>query len=155
MTRRPLPVFVGLLLGLLAGTPAWAEGPSGSQKKKEKAPDTAGLERRVADLEAQVAKLVKEVQGLRGELKAPAARPEGNAEIQVFTLKNAKATEMAKTLQDLLQEKDGPAPRIVGDPSSNSVLIRASREQIEVIAAVITRLEEATQANGAKQGNGR
>lgn len=65
------------------------------------------------------------------------------ATVRVFTLKYAKAGDVAKTLQDLLQGDDTPGLRIAADPGSNSVLVRGQPEQFEEVMAILDRLEEA------------
>jgi type II secretory pathway component GspD/PulD (secretin) len=144
--RRVLPLLV-LLFGLLVSRAETQEPPPAKPSQKTQPADTAALERRVATLEAQVAGLKKEIEKLRSEPKAPAV---AKVELKIFTLKHAKAGETTKVLLELLRERDGQSPRIVGDPGSNTVLVRGSREQLEMIDAVITRLDEASDKRGAK-----
>jgi hypothetical protein len=144
--RRVLPL-VAVVFGLLVSRAGAQEPPPAKPSQKTQPADTAALERRVATLEAQLAGLKKEIERLRGELKTPAV---AKGELKIFTLKHAKAGEITRVLQELLREKDGQSPRIVGDPGSNTVLVRGSREQLEMIEAVITRLDEASQQRGTK-----
>jgi RNA polymerase sigma factor (sigma-70 family) len=81
----------------------------------------------------------------------PAPRVKGDApgadakvDTAVFPLKNATATDLAKTLRELLG-KDGDALAIVADPASNSLLARGRRDQLERVEALIIRLDDATQ----------
>lgn len=143
MTSRSLILLAGLLL---VG-PAWAQAPPADRPPKAP-PDAAPLERRLAALEDQVAKLLKEVEILRKDLKSPQA--DATSEFKIFALKHAKASEMAKTLQELLQKKDEQTLRIVADPASNSVVVRGNREQLDVVEAIIARLDELSRERGGK-----
>jgi RNA polymerase sigma factor (sigma-70 family) len=61
----------------------------------------------------------------------------------VFKLKHADAGRLARTLSELLDGKEMAQVRIVADPASNSLLVRGRREQVELVEALITRLDEA------------
>jgi RNA polymerase sigma factor (sigma-70 family) len=65
-------------------------------------------------------------------------------ETMLFALKEAQASDMAKTLRDLLEVKSADHLRIAADPGSNSVVVRARRDEIADIEALIQRLEIAT-----------
>jgi RNA polymerase sigma factor (sigma-70 family) len=75
--------------------------------------------------------------------KGAAAAQDGPIETRVFGLRHAKAVDMAKTLQDLLQGDAAPGLRIAADPGSNSVVARGRHEQFDEVEAIILRLEDA------------
>lgn len=66
-------------------------------------------------------------------------RPDDKAEIKIFRLKNAKAPQLAKTLNDLLQ---GMAVRITTDERTNSLLVRGSRPLLEEIQVLVRNLDD-------------
>lgn len=151
MTSRHFPGLMALLVGLLVLGSTWAQEPSARQQEKTQS-DTASLERRLADLQAEIAKLRKEVQGLRTERNTPpvSLQPGGRTQVNVFTLKHAKAAAVAKALHDLFPEKDGLTLRIASEPSLNTVLVRGSREELDVVEAIISRLEAVGQEQSGK-----
>ena len=79
-------------------------------------------QRRVAELEKRVEALLKQVQAMRNE---DGARNRG-PEIQVYSLKYAKASGLAKILKELLQGPDSRNLAISCDDRTNSVLVRAT-----------------------------
>jgi type II secretory pathway component GspD/PulD (secretin) len=105
----------------------------------------------VAALDAQIANLTKELQSVRAVAKASAPSPQlaGKNPVAVFPLKYAKATSIAKALQDLLQGMDGVTLRIATEPSLNTLLVLGSPEELAVVEAVITRLEAVAQNQAA------
>ena len=56
----------------------------------------------------------------------------------MLTLKNAKATSLAKTLQELFNDGN---TRIVADDQSNSLLIQAERQTYEARVKLLERLD--------------
>jgi hypothetical protein len=142
---------MALLFGLLVpGSTRAQEPPAGRQEKPQ--PDTASLERRLADLQAEIVKLRKEVQSLRTERNTPpvSLQPGGKTVVDVFTLKHAKAAAVAKALHDLFPEKDGLTLRIASEPNSNTLVVRGSREELDMIEAIITKLEAVAQEQSGK-----
>jgi hypothetical protein len=142
VTPRTLAPALALLLGLPAAAPA------GQPQPPPQRPDAAALDRRLAELEAGLARMTKEVQALRGDLKRLAPAPP-ESEYRVYTLKNADGTKLAKTLQELLGDRD---LRVVCDPQTNSLLVRGDRETMAVLEALITRLDDARPTPGDKKG---
>lgn len=90
------------------------------------------------------------------------ARPEAQAEIKVFTLANSDAAAMVLTLRTLFLQAQGPtrnttiAPTAAGtgdsgsplielsfsvDPRTNSILAAGTQDQLEVVEAIILRLD--------------
>jgi Bacterial type II/III secretion system short domain len=92
------------------------------------------------------------VQGLRTERNTPpvSLQPGGKTVFNVFALKHAKAAAVAKALHDLFPEKDGLTLRIASEPTLNTVVIRGSREESDVVEAIITRLEAVAQEQNGK-----
>jgi type II secretory pathway component GspD/PulD (secretin) len=143
--------------------------------------DAAGLEKRIAEIDRQIALLQKELQALRTAKSLPAAPADDETrrllraqrEIEelihelmekkkkdlppafnVFSLKHAKAGEVAKALQELFPEKDGRTVRIAAVPSLNAVLVRGSQTESEIVEAIISKLEALGEAS-AKERTGR
>jgi type II secretory pathway component GspD/PulD (secretin) len=128
-----------LILALaVALIPTLARADDGSKAGK---PDPAALERRVADLEKQLTKLLADLQALRSELKQM-AKADAPEEFQIFALKNADAVKLAKVLDEIFNSKAGKALRIVADEQTNSILVRGPADQMETVKAVIARLDE-------------
>ena len=91
MHTRSRLVVAGLVVGLLVA------GFSGAQDRPPEKPRQPGnvetLDRRLAELEASLAKALKEVQGLRTEIKTLAPSAKGRHEVRIFALKNAEARQ--------------------------------------------------------------
>jgi hypothetical protein len=102
-------------------------------------PAVADPARRIAQLEARLAELTKELEALRKAGKLVVA--ETKAVILDFQLKNRKAPDVAKILQDLFHEKEGAGFRVAIDNQRNSVVVRCGRERMDEVEAVIHRLE--------------
>jgi RNA polymerase sigma factor (sigma-70 family) len=102
------------------------------------------LQARLANLEAQVFSLTKELAELRRALKPLAPPPAGKRKVHVFPLQGMPAEEVAKTLRELfatsIAEK---AFSIATNASSNTILVLGDPKAVEEIEAVITRLEGA------------
>jgi RNA polymerase sigma factor (sigma-70 family) len=112
--------------------------------QKEDASATT-LQGRLADLEAQVKSLTKELAELRKVLKPLPPRPTGKRKIHVFPLRSLPAEEVAKTLKDLFNASTPEKALITTNASTNTVLVMGSPDDLEEIEAVITRLESAPQ----------
>ena len=143
--------MVVLLLALVVYDPSWAQNPSPDSKKKAP-PENANLERRIAELEDAIQKLSKELQVLRAQTTAPAVSlsPLGKTTVCVYTLKRCKAADAAKALQELFPAKDGLTIRIACHLESNTVLARGNREELMVIEAILSKLEDIPQTPGNK-----
>jgi Skp family chaperone for outer membrane proteins len=148
------PRFSGLLaliLGLIVLDAGRGQEPPADLKKKAQT-EASSADRRIADLEALIGKLTKEVQSLRAELKAPAAnlRPRARMDVNVFTLKHANAKRVAQALRDLFPQRDGLTIRVACEPSLSILLVRGSQTELEVVEALINRLEDAAQERKGK-----
>lgn len=154
------------LLGLLALGAVRGQGPpaapqslgapgagSATLRQNGPPPAPANLERRVSELEARVRELTGELKGLRRELKPAPAGP-GRAEVSLFTLKHTKAVDVAKVLKKLFPDKDGLSLRIASDAASNTVVARGSRPDLEVVEAVISKLEDVAEKGRGKRAEG-
>jgi hypothetical protein len=133
-------LLLGSTLAVLLLTSSLAGQDRGGPAPKRR-PDAAGVDRRLADMEAQLGKLLKEVQTLRNDLKAAPARAEKRMELNIFKLKNAHAEEMVRVLRELLTD-GADNVRIIADVRTNSVLIRGPQEFMETAQAVLSRLDE-------------
>jgi len=71
------------------------------------------------------------------------------ADYRVLPLKNIQAKEIAKTLTELFANGAGKGLTIVAEPMTNSLLVRGSSEQQEMVSAIVQRLEETKRDNRA------
>ncbi len=95
-----------------------------------------------SDDEAETIKALIQQLDVAAEKKKPAETAPVKPEFRIFALKNASATEVAKTLQALVGETDKTI-RIVADEPTNSVLVLGSTDVLATIEAVLTRLDVA------------
>lgn len=149
MTSRTLAPVLALLVCLpMVGSAGDGDPPGDPKQPPARRTAVAALERRLADLEAKLVQMTKEVQGIRNDLKAQAPAAE-RAEFQVFHLKNSQGTQLAKTLQEFFADK---TLRIVCDPQTNTLLVRGDRNQLELVEALVSRLDEAAPKPAVKPG---
>jgi len=131
-----------VVLGLFLVSSAIAEEPPPPKLQPAPvAPGPANLEKKVADLEKALEMLTKEVRALRQDLKQIAPPVAAQDAIRIFRLKYALAADVEKTVKALLGDKDSQAMRITSDPRTNSLLASGSSEQLEMIEAVLARLD--------------
>jgi hypothetical protein len=149
MTARTVATVLPLLVCLpIVGSAGAGDPPGDPKQPAARRTDPAALERRLADLEAKLVQMTKEVQGIRNDLKA-AAPAEERPELQVLKPKNLEGTQLAKTLHEFLGDKN---LRIVCDPQTNTLLVRGDRNQLELVEALVVRLDEAAPKPAAKTG---
>jgi hypothetical protein len=74
----------------------------------------------------------------RREAPREQARP-ATPQVQIFTLRNAEAAEMVRTLHDLFN--DERRLRMSLHRSTNSIVVMASAEDLELIGAIIGKLD--------------
>ncbi len=76
----------------------------------------------------------------------PAADPSTQRTVRVLSIENADASELAQNLEALFSERDlaDPAPTIRVDAASNSLIVRATLGQFEVIEEVARSIDRAT-----------
>jgi type II secretory pathway component GspD/PulD (secretin) len=129
-----------ILTGFAVAQPQKPESKGGGEQKHAVTP--ADVERRLAELENSVAAMLKEVRALRDQTKSLAGANPKADDVRIFSLKHADAASMAKMLKQLLQGPDAKNLSIAVDERTNSVVVRGGGEHLEVIEAIISRLEE-------------
>jgi type II secretory pathway component GspD/PulD (secretin) len=88
-----------------------------------------------------------------GSAAAPA--PEVKTQMQIYILRDAEATEVAKTLAELFRGEESKKLRIAPNKSTNSIVVRGRAEDLEEIQAIVTRLElAATDVKKAREARG-
>lgn len=68
----------------------------------------------------------------------PAPRADANYSMQTFWLEYLTAKEMRDTIKDILAEGEG----VTSNNESNSLIVRASRQNIDRVAAIIQKLDK-------------
>ena len=98
----------------------------------------------------------KPADGLNNAAAAPGAA--NKTTLKLYTLRHANAAEVANTLGQLFdvanQAKAGQpiTPRIVAHQGTNTLIVQGNQHDLDVIEAIITRLDEQTRAQGEKEG---
>jgi hypothetical protein len=135
-----LALFLCLLFGQ---TGLGQEGRREAPRERSKPADLTGVQRRLADVQKQLMLLIKEVEALRQEAKALADAPAARLQVDIYTLRNADASEVAKTLQALFRtEEEEKKISIALYRSNNSLIVRACRNDLDTIEAIIARLDD-------------
>jgi type II secretory pathway component GspD/PulD (secretin) len=140
MYTRYRLVVAGLVVGVLVAGFVAAQDRPPRPPRTQPAP-AESLEQRLADLEATLAKALKEVQSLRNEVKTPAAPAKGRHEVRIFMLKNADARQMAKLLNDVYG-KDIKDMTIGCDERTNALVLHATPEMLAEVEAILVRLDD-------------
>jgi hypothetical protein len=144
MLARTLTV---LLLSLAFASPILAQ----DQPRRDPRPGPTPA--RPANIDAdRLAALIEELITLQRQPKPVAPQPATTPQVRVFTLRAADSVELAKTLNDLYQGDAGRKFRLAVHQSTNSLLILGLPEDIEMIEAVITRLDMLTAERKKAQG---
>ena len=101
------------------------------------------VDRRLADLEKYLAGALTEVQALRRDVKALAAKSAGpsEGEIKLVPLKHANAVQVAKVLQEFLGRGGGLV--ITADASTNTLLARGSLDDLVRMMKIVDQLDAA------------
>ena len=135
VTRFHITGFVLALCLLSAGT-AYGQG----KEREKKQPALADIERRLDALEKLLEVVSEDLRAQRRE-KLPASAPTSRVEVHIYTLKSLDAAEVARTLKELLSD---PAKkmRIVAFKSTNSVLVLAGPQDLDMVATIIAKLED-------------
>jgi hypothetical protein len=92
----------------------------------------------------------------KGDPKTPPLE-ELNLAVTVLSLKHADGAQLVRTLQEILEGKDNPHLRLSVDPRTNSILVRGSELQVELIEALVVRLDvplEKTKAGKSSKDSG-
>ncbi|MFO0841537.1 MAG: sigma-70 family RNA polymerase sigma factor [Gemmataceae bacterium] len=113
-----------------------ADEPAGDKDGK-----TAELQRRIGGLEKQVQSLTSELTALKKEVKTLTARPPAKTEINMFQLRNTKADEVAKTLEQLFKTGSWKG-RIATHLPTNTLIVEGSSTDLSLVEAIVARLEE-------------
>ncbi len=71
----------------------------------------------------------------------------GAVDVRIFTLEQAKAGDVVAALEAAAAARaaarpGAPAPSIVAEPSSNSIVVTAATDEIDALAAIVARLDE-------------
>lgn len=69
-------------------------------------------------------------------------------ELKLYQLKNADATSMVRILTDLFSNR--PELRVIPDRRTNTVIVHGSAADIDIITALISRLDSAEDVSGGK-----
>jgi RNA polymerase sigma factor (sigma-70 family) len=153
------------------------ESAASAQPDPKRQPEAAqSIERRLAELEKQMARLLDEVKALRTELKGKDA-PVGSKGVssvgekftapvgkdapvekddrmfRVFRLKYARAESTLKILFELFASK-AKGIRMVADPRTNSIFVSADDRSTEELQAVLSKIdvpEETTNSTSPKK----
>jgi RNA polymerase sigma factor (sigma-70 family) len=107
----------------------------------------ANLERRLTEMERRILSqshrilmLTEEIAALRKELKPPTDQPADQRDIKFFSMHNMPASEVAKTLEQLLAYEK--RLRIATLPSTNSIIVQGDRADLRAVEELIARLED-------------
>jgi hypothetical protein len=77
--------------------------------------------------------------------EAPSAGPSGEGQFVVYRLRHASAAMLAKVLDELMNGKGGGGgsqrARIVADPATNQLLIRARDNDLATVEALVNKLD--------------
>lgn len=105
-------------------------------------PTSSGeVDRRLAELEKRVEAMLQEVRAIRAESQARQTKAKTD-EVRIFALKFAKASDLARTLKGLLQGPDAKDLALSVDERSNSLLAKGDAKHLEVIEAIVVRLDQ-------------
>jgi RNA polymerase sigma factor (sigma-70 family) len=115
--------------------------------------EIVSLAKQTDELRMQVKELRMEVNMLhKNSINAAASKPSAKKEIKMFSLRNLRAEEVGRTLEQLFApswiaaetqasyESRKPL-RIATSPSTNTLIVQGSRDDLESIEVIITRLE--------------
>jgi RNA polymerase sigma factor (sigma-70 family) len=113
-----------------------ADEPAG-----EKGDKTPEVERRIGELEKQIQSLTGEVKALQQKLNSPTAHPPAKTVAKTFQLRHRSVDEVAQTLWELYRNKTGSEVRIGKHGATDTLIIVASPNDLAVVEAIITQLE--------------
>lgn len=143
MTIRPLAAILSAAACLTVATARADQRPPENPKPERSGAQPASLEQRIAALEDRAGKLLQEAQALRNELKAQKEPAEARSEFEIIRLKHMESSRLAKILQELIQGKDDKDLRIVADAPTNSLIVRGTLKQLELVRSIVLRRDEA------------
>jgi type II secretory pathway component GspD/PulD (secretin) len=110
--------------------------------------DAVKLEKRLEEIERQLATLLNEVQQLRRELHIQPAAPK----VTVFPLKELDANSASRLLSDIFaataltdfRGNKHPVVVIQADSATNSVIVVSTQEKIDAIKEILDKLDSKT-----------
>jgi type II secretory pathway component GspD/PulD (secretin) len=123
------------------------------QKRQPSIENLKSFEQQYKELENQLQQLTEEGESQQNEIKPPLPRQATNSAIvRLVSLRKADAAEVANTLQKLLDGEEVNTLRIATHQSNNSIILRGNPKCVEMLEAILTRLdEEAAQTEGTKE----
>ncbi len=137
---RPLNNVI-VIVAISAG----ATLPGRGEETPTQRSDRPRARRAAAALEQRVAALEQEVEALRAEiaeLKRLPASTASPSEIKVIPLKNSLADDSAKLVQELFGPERESQIGAAADARSNSVILTGPPDRMDVIVALLLRLDE-------------
>jgi len=132
-------MVVGSLVGATFLGIAHAAEPAGGTDTAARR-GSASVERRVAELEAQLARLQRELKELRGAKVAAPAKPDA-PETRVFALRYVSADAMVDSLKPLITGESAKETRIVADARTNRVIVQATTKRMEAFSKLILLID--------------
>ncbi len=140
--RYPASLLVGLLVCGLSAPLTAADKSARSERPRAR--------RAVAALEARIAALEHEVKALREVVSG--AKPAGEqaaaaTEMKIFALQNAVAGDVRRILEQIFSARRGL--NLAADNRTNSLIVVAMPEDMQVIEALVTRLDVPAAQQGA------
>jgi type II secretory pathway component GspD/PulD (secretin) len=151
---RSISITLVCFCGLLVLTPSRADEPQfrpdPTFPRNENVPpaDQPNLERRLENLEKQLAAVAKEIGALRKDIKAQSDNKE---EVRIFALKHAAATDAVKILKEIFRGTKSPIT-LAADEQINSVVVRASADDLATIQAVLIQLDSTPERGKVGKG---
>jgi RNA polymerase sigma factor (sigma-70 family) len=102
----------------------------------------AELQRRVRELEEQIQALASEVKALQKKLDTSTAQTPPRTEARTFHLNHRSVEEVAQTLWDMYRSKAGKEIRIGMHNPTNTLIVVASSNDLDVVTAIVTQLDK-------------
>ena len=69
------------------------------------------------------------------------AQPQPNLEVNIFTIRNGKAQELAGAIRELFPSDAANPLYIASDPNTNSIMVRGTAGDLEVVEAILLKIE--------------
>ncbi len=76
------------------------------------------------------------------------AQPPPNLEIMITSLRNANAQEMVNAVRELFPNNAARPLYIAGDPNTNSIMFRGTKEDLEIVEAILLKIENSDKVSG-------
>lgn len=134
-----------MFLGIAQAAEPAAGGPDTVVRR-----ENATVERRVAELEAQLERLQRELKELRAAKEATPAKSDAR-EMRVFALRYVSADAMVDSLKPLITGESAKEIRIVADTRTNRVIVQATTKRMEAFSKLILLIDSVV---GDDQGTG-